>query len=188
MFISSPGGQNHLKTTELQEATKSAPVPEREKKRHQYLFQSQPLQKNKTIYQHVVRMVSQFINQITGRQQEQQLQGSKYNKTHNATEQYSEQQSKPRQIRGIADRMPRLVDPENPKPRRDSVFIGESKDYPAAVIGIEYDGDTHPVFYEGNQIVARHLHLDSEEASIDGQLILNDGRRFPVEIIVITAV
>ena len=39
MFISSPGGQNHLKTTELQEATKSAPVPEREKKRHQYLFQ-----------------------------------------------------------------------------------------------------------------------------------------------------
>lgn len=188
MFISSSGGQNHLRTTELQEATRNVPVSEREKKRHQYLFQSQPLQKNKTIYQHVVRMVSQFINQITGRQQEQQSQGSKYNKFNNTIEQRSEQQNKPRQVRGIADRMPRLVDPENPRPRRDSVFIGESKDYPAAVIGIEYNGDTHPVFYEGNQIVARHLHLDSEENPIDGQLILNNGHRFPIEIIVITAV
>ena len=186
MFISLSGGQNHSKTKELQDTAKNvtnAPVEGREKKRYQYLFQSQTLQKNKTIYQQVVKLVNQFINQVTGRQQEQQSRGKPDN-PNDATEQHA----KLRQIRGIADRMPRLVDPDNPKPRNDSIFIGEAKDYPAAVIGIEYDGNTHPAFYEGNQIVVRHIHLDSEKPSIEGRLIMDDGSRFPVEITVITAV
>ena len=182
MFISPSGGQNHLNTTESQGIAKTEPVTEREQKRYQYLFQSQSLHKNKTIYQHIVKLVNRFITQIMGRQSENPQALNNQDSSDKA------QNNKPRQIRGIADRMPRLVDPQNPKPHRDSVFIGEAKDYPVAVIAIEYDNNVHPVFYEGNQIVARHLHLDSEEASIDGQLILNDGRRFPVEIIVITAV
>ena len=52
---------------------------------------------------------------------------------------------KPRQVRGIADRMPRLVDPKNPEPRRDSIFLCEAKDYPAAVIAIEFDNATKPI-------------------------------------------
>lgn len=179
MFISSSGSQNHSKIAELQGANKTVPVNERESKRYQYLFQSQTLQKNKSLYQHVVRLVNHFINQVMGREEQP---------TKQFNEGDTDKNSKPRQVRGIADRMPRLVDPNNPEPRRDSVFIGEAKDYPAAVIAIEYDGNTHPVFYEGNQIVARHLNLDSEEPSIEGKLILNDGSRSPIEIVIITAV
>lgn len=180
MFISPSGGTHHLKTTELQGTAKTAPITERESKRYQYLFQSPSPQKNKTIYQHVVRLVNQFVNQLMGRQQEGQKEPEQPRE--------NTQNGKARQVRGIADRMPRLVDPQNPQPRRDSVFIGEARDYPAAVIAIEYDDDTHPVFYEGNQIVARHLNLNSEEATIDGKLILNDGSRMPIEIVVFTAV
>lgn len=179
MFISSISEQIQARRAELTGATKIPPVEERERKRYQYLFQSPSPQGNKTLYKHVVSLVNQFINQVMGREEMPQ---SSSGQTQAANS------NKLRQVRGVADRMPRLVDPKNPEPCRDSIFLGEAKDYPAAVIAIEYDGTTKPVFYEGNQIVARHLNLDCEESAIAGKLVLNDGTRLPVEIMIITAV
>ncbi|MGB0847448.1 MAG: hypothetical protein ACPGSM_12030 [Thiolinea sp.] len=180
MFISSLSEQIQAKRAELSGITKIPPANEREKKRYQYLFQSSQLHSNKTLYRHVVGLVNQFISQVMGRQEE--------NSSSTPPVPVTANNDKPRQVRGVADRMPRLVDPNNPEPRRDSIFLGEAKDYPAAVIAIEYDGSTKPVFYEGNQIVARHLHLDCEKNSVSGKLVLNDGTRLPVEIMIITAV
>jgi hypothetical protein len=56
------------------------------------------------------------------------------------------------------------------------------------VIAVQFDDVVKPVFYEGNQVVARHLYLDSTRPSIKGLLVLADGGRIPVTIRVITAV
>ena len=178
MFISPLSGHIEAKKAELTGATRIPPVATREKRRYQYLFQSSPLQNNKSLYRHVVGLVNQFLNQVMGREGMPLAEAGPT--MHNS--------EKPRQVRGIADRMPRLVDPKNPEPCRDSIFLGEAKDYPAAVIAIEYNDTTKPVFYEGNQIIARHLTLDCEETSMGGKLILNDGTRVPVEIMILTAV
>ena len=93
-----------------------------------------------------------------------------------------------RSVRGIADRMPRLVDEHYPFPARDMVFLGESRDYPDKVLALQYDNHWRPVVLEGTQLVARGLHLDTTEPVIQGVLILNDGSSLPIEIHVIIAV
>ena len=185
MFISPIGGPTEVKkpeeltevtsTDEIVETTKIPPASQKEARRYQYLFQSSPLQSNKSLLRNVLNMVNKFLQQVMGRDfMDKQAQSA-------------EQQS-PKQVRGIADRMPRLIDPRNPEPSRDSIFLGEARDYPAAVIAIQYKNTTKPVFYEGNQIVARHLNLECDEPSLPGTLIFNDGTRMPVEIMIITAV
>lgn len=138
----------------------------------------------KSLYQQVTRLVSHFLQQIMGREQEE---GSRSKR---GLVDLSTDQAQPttREVRGIADRMPRLVDPENPFPHKDLVLLGEAKDYPAAVIAIQFDNQTKPVFYEGNQVVARSLYLDSTKPAIDGQLVLADGSRLPIHIRIITAI
>ncbi|MEZ5479775.1 MAG: hypothetical protein R3E95_20550 [Thiolinea sp.] len=179
MFISPNNGQIDAKKAELSGTAHTRPVNEREQRRYQYLFQSSPLHSNKSLYQHVVRLVNHFISQVMGRQQPMA----------DGTETVNPGSSGAiRQVRGIADRMPRLVDPDNPYPSRDSIFLGEARDYPAAVIAIEYEGQIKPVFYEGNQVVARHLQLDCDKTSVTGRLILNDGSRIPIDIMIFTAV
>lgn len=178
MFIHPPNIQSAVRKAGLVGISRKQDIAGREQRRYQYLFQSAPLHHNKSLYRHVVTMVNQFLNQIMGRAGESQQQAKAENNSLTDV----------RRVRGIADRMPRLVDPDNPKPEHDTVFLGEAKDYPAPVLAIEYNNMTKPVFYEGNQVVARHLYLDCNNRSIQGQLILNDGSRLPVEIMVLTAV
>ncbi len=141
---------------------------------------------HKSLYQQVTRLVSNLLSQIMGREPSRaDQQGQTAALSHFAQ---GRAENAPREVRGIADRMPRLVDPENPFPNRDMVFLGEAKDYPEAVIAIEYGENTKPVFYEGNQVIARSLYLDSTRPFLDGQLILADGSRLPIHIRIITAV
>lgn len=177
MFINPPSVQKFVEKAGLTGLSRKSEVAEREQQRYQYLFHASPLHNDKSLYRHVVAMVNQFLNQIMRRDEgTPQLKAREY------------QATEVRQVRGIADRMPRLVDPANPKPQNDSVFLGEAKDYPAPVLAIEYNGMTKPVFYEGNQVVARHLYLDCQEKEIAAKLVLNDGTRLPVDIIIFTAV
>lgn len=178
MFIHPPNIQSLVKKTGLVGVSRKPEIAEREQRRYQYLFQSAPVHSNKSLYRHVVAVVNQFISQVMGREgtPEQKLMSDNYSL------------AEIRQVRGIADRMPRLVDPDNPKPECDSVFLGEAQDYPAPVLAIEYNDMVKPVFYEGNQVVARHLYLDCKDRSIAGQLVLNDGTRLPIEIMIFTAV
>jgi hypothetical protein len=178
VFIQPPNIQTVVKKAGLAGVSRKQEIAEREQRRYQYLFQSEPLHNNKSLYRHVVAVVNQFISQIMGRE------GTPEKKAMAETDSLAGV----RKVRGIADRMPRLVDPDNPKPEYDSVFLGEAKDYPAPVLAIEYNDITKPVFYEGNQVVARHLYLDCRDRSIQGQLILNDGTRLPIEIMIFTAV
>lgn len=178
MFINPPSVQEPVQKAGLAGVSRKAEVAEREHRRYQYLFHASPLHNDKSLYRHVVSIVNQFLSQIMRREGMPQLKAMA--EEHQATE--------VRQVRGIADRMPRLVDPTNPKPQNDSIFLGEAKDYPAPVLAIEYDGMTKPVFYEGNQVVARHLYLDCQEKEIAARLVLNDGTRLPVEIVIFTAV
>ena len=160
--------------TEVTEVTQIPATAEKQSpRRYQYLFQGSPLQKNQSLFKSVINLVNKFINQMIGRK--------------SAAEETPAAPSI-RQVRGIADRMPHLVDPKKPMPERDTIFLGEARDYPAAVIAIELNNTTKPVFYEGNQVVARHLNLDTEQTSMQGTLIFNDGNRMPVEVMVITAV
>lgn len=143
----------------------------------------------RTLYQHMARLVGNFLQQIVGREEDDQHKSN--SKQEFATQRFYKPIStagQPREVRGIADRMPRLVDPENPFPSKDLILLGEAKDYPSAVIAIQYDEVIKPVFYEGNQVVARHLYLDSTRSSIKGLLVLADGERIPVMIRIITAV
>lgn len=143
----------------------------------------------KALYQQMARLVGNFLQQIVGR--EEDLSHKSNGKPEFATQRFYKPIStagQPKEVRGVADRMPRLVDPENPFPEKDLIFLGEAKEYPSAVIAIQYDDQVKPVCYEGNQVVARHLHLDSTRSSIKGLLILADGERLPVSIRVLTAV
>ena len=143
----------------------------------------------RTLYQQMARLVGNFLQQITGR--EDNTEPKSDSKHEFATQRFYKPIStagQPKEVRGIADRMPRLVDPENPFPDKDLILLGEAKDYPSAVIAIQYDETVKPVFYEGNQVVARNLYLDSTRGSIKGLLILADGVRMPITIRVITAV
>lgn len=143
----------------------------------------------KALYQQMARLVGNFLQQIVGREEEALYKSN--GKPELGTQRFYKPIStagQPREVRGIADRMPRLVDPENPFPDKDLILLGEAKEYPSAVIAIQYDDVVKPVFYEGNQVVARHLHLDSTRSSIKGLLILADGERMPITIRVITAV
>ncbi|MEZ5537296.1 MAG: hypothetical protein R3F02_16925 [Thiolinea sp.] len=178
MFIHPPSIQDIVKKAGLAGISRKQEIAERGQRRYQYLFQSSPMHSNKSLYRHMVAVVNQFINQIIGREG---TPGKKAIADNG-------HQVGVRQVRGIADRMPRLVDPANPKPEHDSVFLGEARDYPAPVLAIEYNNMTKPVFYEGNQVVARHLYLDCQDKVIQGQLVLNDGTRMPIEILVFTAV
>nr|CAA6822083.1 MAG: Unknown protein [uncultured Thiotrichaceae bacterium] len=178
MYINPPGMHEPVVKAGLAGVERKADVGERDHRRYQYLFNSSPLHSNKSLYRHVVSMVNQFISQIMGRE----------GTTQQMTVDMGDQFVKVRKVRGIADRMPRLVDPDNPKPQNDSVFLGEAKDYPTPVLAIEYNNMTKPVFYEGNQVVARHLHLDRNAGEISGNLVLNDGSRLPIDIMILTAV
>ena len=174
---------NRSSTIEPVEANQHS---QRDLKRHTDRFVNFELPK--TLYQQMARLVGNFLQQIVGREDENQ---NKSSKPEYATQRFYKPIStagQPREVRGIADRMPRLVDPENPFPNKDLILLGEAKDYPSAVIAIQYDDTVKPVFYEGNQVVARHLYLDSTRGSIRGLLILADGERMPVTIRVITAV
>lgn len=174
---------NHLSTIEPIEANA---YNQRDLRRQAERFVNFDLPK--TLYQHMARLVGNFLQQIVGREDDNQHKSSK---PEQATQRFYKPIStagQPREVRGIADRMPRLVDPENPFPDKDLILLGEAKDYPSAVIAIQYDDTVKPVFYEGNQVVARHLYLDSTRGSIKGLLILADGTRMPVNIRVITAV
>jgi hypothetical protein len=174
---------NHLSTIEPIEANS---YNQRDLRRQAERFVNFDLPK--TLYQHMARLVGNFLQQIVGREDGNQHKSSK---PEQATQRFYKPIStagQPREVRGIADRMPRLVDPENPFPDKDLILLGEAKDYPSAVIAIQYDETVKPVFYEGNQVVARHLYLDSTRGSIKGLLILADGTRMPVNIRVITAV
>ncbi len=93
-----------------------------------------------------------------------------------------------RSVRGIADRMPRLVDENYPFPARDTVFLGEARDYPDKVLALQYGEHLKAVQMEGTQLVARGLFLDTTQPMIEGKLILNDGSTLPVHIQVIIAV
>ena len=94
----------------------------------------------------------------------------------------------PRVVRGIADRSPQLVGSGYPPSNRDTVFLGDVQDYPDTIIALQYGEEVKPVYYEGNQIVARFLTLDTSRESIAGSLILTDGQHIPVDIMVLTAV
>ena len=142
----------------------------------------------RTLYQQMARLVGNFLQQIVGREDENQNKSSKPEQAIQRFYKPISTAGQPREVRGIADRMPRLVDPENPFPDKDLILLGEAKEYPSAVIAIQYDETVKPVFYEGNQVVARHLYLDSTRSSIKGLLILADGERLPITIRVITAV
>ncbi|PID34463.1 MAG: hypothetical protein CR976_00125 [Thiotrichales bacterium] len=178
MYINHSGTQKSVEKAELAGVSRKSEVAEREHRRYQYLFDSSPLHSDKSLLRNVLSLVNQFLGQIMRREGTAGLKS--------ATD--VEDTSEVRKVRGIADRMPRLVDPSNPKPQNDSVFLGEAKDYPVPVLAIEYNDMTKPVFYEGNQVVARHLYLDCAQKEISGQLVLNDGSRLPVEIVVLTAV
>ncbi len=184
MFISLSSGQHSLKALGRQKTRCAVPVVGRVKKHYPYLFQGQVLPQHNTLSHCMRRVAHHFINQLSGKHQQKPTIASKHRRVDTTTA----DPNRPRQVRGVADRMPRPHAPDRAQSRRDSVFIGEAKDYPVPVIGIEYDGCTHPVFYEGNQVVARHLRLNSQVPVINGQLILNDGNRLPVEIMVLTAV
>lgn len=178
MYINPPSVQKSVQKAGLAGISRKSEVAERDHRRYQYLFHSSPLHSNKSLFRNVVSLVNQFISQVMRRE----------GATHLTSMADTDQMTEVRKVRGIADRMPRLVDPSNPKPENDSVFLGEAKDYPAPVLAIEYDNMTKPVFYEGNQVVARHLYLDCNEKEISGKLVLNDGTRLPIEIIILTAV
>lgn len=160
---------------------------ERDLRRHSERFVNFALPK--ALYQQMARLVGNFLQQIVGREEDSQHPNN--GKPEFGTQRFYKPIStagQPREVRGIADRMPRLVDPENPFPSKDLILLGEAKDYPSAVIAIQYDDVVKPVFYEGNQVIARHLYLDSTRGSIKGLLVLADGGRVPVTIRVITAV
>ncbi|MEZ5449267.1 MAG: hypothetical protein R3E89_09825 [Thiolinea sp.] len=143
----------------------------------------------KVLYQHITRLVSNFLSQIMGRGQDEQQQRSLPNKQRQSLAgNAAANDDNTLTVRGIADRMPRLVDPENPFPNRDLILLGEARDFPEPVIAIQYGDYIKPVFYEGNQVVARGLYLDCTQSSMDGQLVLADGSRLPVLIKIITAV
>ncbi len=181
MYINPPSMQKSVEKADLAGVSRKSEVAERDHRRYQYLFNSSPLHSDKSLFRNVVSLVNQFISQIMRREGTADFKSmddmADMRETHEV-----------RKVRGIADRMPRLVDPSNPKPQNDSVFLGEAKDYPAPVLAIEYNNMTKPVFYEGNQVVARHLYLDCDEKEISGQLVLNDGTRLPIEIMIFTAV
>ncbi len=178
MFIHPSNTQTVVRKAGLVGISRKQAIADREQRRYQYLFQSEPLHNNKSFFRHVVTMVNQFLSQIMGRDEASQKQLQTEDNCLTGV----------RQVRGIADRVVGRVDPDNPKPEHDSVFLGEAKDYPAPVLAIEYNNTIKPVFYEGNQVVARHLYLDGNDHSTPGRLILNDGSYLPIEIMVFTAV
>ncbi|HPQ95488.1 MAG: hypothetical protein KDI44_17535 [Thiothrix sp.] len=139
-----------------------------------------PHEKHKSLYRNFLRLIESFLHQITGKGQSGSI-GTDAASARQATDQ-------PRVVRGIADRSPRLVDPDHPLSNRDTVLLGDAQDYPDTVIALQYGEEVKPVCYENNQIVARFLTLDTSQESIAGTLILTDGRRIPVDIMVLTAV
>ncbi|HPY39295.1 MAG TPA: hypothetical protein PLM98_02160 [Thiolinea sp.] len=180
-------GQIRTNSTSSIEPVEPNQYDERDLRRHSDRFVNFTLPK--ALYQQMARLVGNFLQQMVGREADtnSKSNGKLEFPTHRAYKPISTA-GQPREVRGIADRMPRLVDPENPFPNKDLILLGEAKDYPAAVIAIQYDDVTKPVFYEGNQVVARHLYLDSTRTQILGQLVLADGGRLPINIRVITAV
>lgn len=186
MFTPIQHGQIRTNRPSTIEPVDTKQYNQRDLKRHVDRFVNFELPK--TLYQQMARLVGNFLQQIVGREDDNQHKSSKLEQ---ATQRFYKPIStagQPREVRGIADRMPRLVDPENPFPNKDLILLGEAKDYPSAVIAIQYDDTVKPVFYEGNQVVVRHLYLDSTRGSIKGLLILADGARLPVTIRVITAI
>jgi len=145
---------------------------------------------HKSLYQQFFGLVSQVISQIMGREeageQREQQRRSKEQASNTALTDADEADT-PLEVRGIADRMPRIIDPHNPFPKRDLVLLGEDKDYPQAVLAIELAGEIKPVFYEGHQVVARNLMLDDQRTPVDGVLLLADGSRLAIRINVWTA-
>lgn len=146
---------------------------------------------HKSLYQQLFGLVSQVISQIMGReeageQRDQQQRRSK-EQASNTPLAEADETGAPREVRGIADRMPRIMDPHNPFPKRDLVLLGEDKDYPQAVLAIELAGEIKPVFYEGSQVVARNLMLDDQLTPVEGVLLLADGSRLAIRIHVWTA-
>ncbi|TXH73353.1 MAG: hypothetical protein E6Q85_05875 [Thiothrix sp.] len=180
-------GQIRTKTISSIEPVEANQYDERDLRRNADRFVNFALPK--TLYQQMARLVGNFLQQIVGREADNQTKGN--NKPEFSTPRVYKPIStagQPREVRGIADRMPRLVDPEDPFPNKDLILLGEAKDYSSAVIAVQFDDVVKPVFYEGNQVVARHLYLDSTRPSIKGLLVLADGGRIPVTIRVITAV
>lgn len=180
-------GQIHTNRTSGIEPILVNQYEQRNLRRHSERFVNFALPK--ALYQQMARLVGNFLQQIVGREDDLPYKGD--GKPEFATQRFYKPIStagQPKEVRGIADRMPRLVDPENPFPDKDLIFLGEAKEYPSAVIAIQYDDQIKPVCYEGNQVVARHLHLDSTRSSIKGILVLADGERLPITIRVLTAV
>jgi hypothetical protein len=87
---------------------------------------------------------------------------------------------------GIADRLPREIDPWNPIPNQDLIFLGIEQDYEKPVVSITIGGDTTPVSHEGDQVVARYLNFGNSRY-IEGHLTLADGSKVPLQIHVIKA-
>lgn len=143
---------------------------------------------HKSLYQHLTRLVSNFLSQIMGRDQDEKPRALPNQNKQRLTGSLPANSNEPLVVRGIADRMPRLVNPDDPFPSRDLILLGEARDFPEPVLAVQYGDVIKPVFYEGNQVVARNLYLDCTQPSLDGQLVLADGTRMPVIIKIITAV
>ncbi|PID49138.1 MAG: hypothetical protein CR991_07880 [Proteobacteria bacterium] len=166
------------------------PINKRHQKRDLLLRQN--LIPNKSLYKQIVGMVSQMISQILGREavDEQKQSKSRFQSLHSADQEPSLSEDEApnlREVRGIADRMPRTLDPHNPFPKRDLVLLGEAGDYPEPVIAIDVAGQLKPVFYEGHQVIARNLFLDDQRNPVEGRLLLSNGKQMPIRINVITA-
>lgn len=186
MLIPTPSSAStsRLNTVPLSE-TELVIDKRREREGQRFSQQQRSYTTPRQLYQHMVRLINQFIHQVMGR--EQQEEGSQ---TQTATEktQATTTGAQTRVVRGIADRMPRLVDPQNPFPARDSIFLGAASDYPEAVLAIQYNDQLKAVVYEGSQLIARGVQLDTDRPMVAGKLILTDGSTVPIQIQVIMAI
>lgn len=179
-------GQITTRTVEGVEPLLNEQVDRRDPRRHQFDIQD-PFPP-KSLYRQFTRLVNNFLQQIMGRDHDEG-QGQKPVVIQPLNLREESIKDKPREVRGIADRAPRPTDAGKAQVlQRDLILLGEGKDYDEPVIAIQFDGKTKPVFYEGNQVVARNLHLDSAKPVINGQLILADGSKLPVHIHVLTAI
>ena len=89
-------------------------------------------------------------------------------------------------VNGIADRLPRALDPWNPIPNHDLILLGMADDYPQRVVSITIGGDTTPISYENGQVVARHLNF-GDLRFLNGHLTLANGTKLILQIQIIKA-